>query len=60
LHSWSATHRDTFCRKNARKIARWVRFAYWLMMFGYSDQAPGWLREATVGLDATFGFWCCG
>jgi hypothetical protein len=47
LHSWSATHRDTFCRKNARKIARGVRFAYWvavavpatiaLMMFGYSD-----------------------
>jgi hypothetical protein len=27
-----------------------------LMMFGYSDQAPGWLREATVGLDSTFGF----
>ncbi|HEY6862033.1 MAG TPA: hypothetical protein VI358_19890 [Pseudolabrys sp.] len=47
-----------------------VRFAYWftvavpatiaLMMFGYADQAPGWLREATVGLDATNGFWCCG
>ncbi len=27
-----------------------------LMMFGYSDQAPDWLREATVSLDATFGF----
>lgn len=47
-----------------------MRFAYWftvavpatiaLMMFGYADQAPGWLREATVGLDATNGFWCCG
>jgi hypothetical protein len=25
-------------------------------MFGYSDQSPRWLRETTVGLDATFGF----
>ena len=27
-----------------------------LMMFGYSDQAPHWLREFTVALDATLGF----
>ena len=26
------------------------------MMFGYSDQAPGWLRSFTVGLDGAFGF----
>jgi len=53
-------------KERAENRARWVRFAYWvavavpatiaLMMFGYSDQAPGWLREATVGLDETFGF----
>ena len=27
-----------------------------LMMFGYSDQAPAWLRVLTVNLDAFFGF----
>ncbi len=27
-----------------------------LIMFGYSDQAPEWLRRFTVSLDATFGF----
>lgn len=53
-------------QERAENRARWLRFAYWLavaipaavalMMFGYSDQAPRWLREATVGLDATFGF----
>lgn len=53
-------------QERADNRARWLRFAYWLavaipaavalMMFGYSDQAPRWLREATVGLDATFGF----
>jgi hypothetical protein len=57
-------------KERAENRARWLRFAYWvavavpatiaLMMFGYSDRAPGWLREATVGLDAIFGFWCCG
>jgi hypothetical protein len=25
-------------------------------MFGYSDQAPGWLRAVTLNLDAMFGF----
>ncbi|MBI4367702.1 MAG: hypothetical protein HY543_12905 [Deltaproteobacteria bacterium] len=27
-----------------------------LTMFGYSDQAPVWLRGFTVSVDATFGF----
>ena len=27
-----------------------------LIMFGYSDQAPPWLRDLTIRLDATFGF----
>ncbi|MBZ0141107.1 MAG: hypothetical protein K8H87_15270 [Pseudorhodoplanes sp.] len=26
-----------------------------VMAFGYSDQAPAWLRSATVQLDASFG-----
>ena len=53
-------------KERAENHTRWLRFAYWvavavpatiaLMMFGYSDQAPGWLREATVGLDSAFGF----
>jgi hypothetical protein len=53
-------------KERAENRARWLRVAYWLavavpatvalMMFGYSDQAPHWLREVTVGLDATFGF----
>jgi len=53
-------------KQRAENRARWIRFASWvaiaipaaivLMMFGYSDQAPGWLREFTVSLDAAFGF----
>lgn len=53
-------------KERAENRARLIRFAYWvvvlipatiaLMMFGYSDQAPRWLRKATVGLDGTFGF----
>ena len=53
-------------KERAENRARWLRFAYWLavaiptvvalMMFGYSDQAPSWLREITVSLDGTFGF----
>ena len=53
-------------KERAENRARWMRFGYWvavaipatlaLMMFGYSDQAPLWLREATVSLDAMFGF----
>jgi len=46
--------------------ARWIRFAYLIavvipltgmvMMYGYSDQAPAWLRDFAVNLDAAFGF----
>ena len=53
-------------KERAENRARWVKFGYWmavaipatiaLMMFGYSDQAPRWLREMTAGLDSTFGF----
>ena len=27
-----------------------------LMLFGYSDQAPAWLRSLASQLDAVFGF----
>lgn len=27
-----------------------------LIMFGYSDQSPAWLRGFTVTMDATFGY----
>ncbi|MBI2715391.1 MAG: hypothetical protein HYX37_13210 [Rhizobiales bacterium] len=53
-------------KERAENRARWIRIGYWtavtipaaiaLMMFGYSDQAPAWLREITVKLDALFGF----
>jgi hypothetical protein len=53
-------------KERAENRARWLRFAYWvavaipvtvaLMMFGYSDQAPAWLRGITVNLDGSFGF----
>jgi len=53
-------------KERAENRARWIRFGYWiavtipatimLMMVGYSDQAPLWLRDATVGVDRTFGF----
>ena len=53
-------------KERAENRARWIRFGYWvavaipaliaLMMFGYSDQAPRWLHEFTLRLDATFGF----
>jgi hypothetical protein len=53
-------------KEHAENRARWLRFAYWLavvipaaialMIFGYSDQAPRWLREFTVSLDGTSGF----
>jgi glutathione S-transferase len=49
--------------ENRARIRAWL---YWtavtipaliaLIMFGYSDQAPEWLRGFTVSLDATFGF----
>ncbi len=53
-------------KERAENRARWIRFGYGVavaipafiavMMFGYSDQAPGWLRSFTVGLDGAFGF----
>jgi hypothetical protein len=43
-----------------------LRFLYWaavalplivtLMLVGYTDQAPRWLRAATESLDAMFGY----
>ena len=43
-----------------------LRFLYWavvalpliatLMLYGYSDQAPHWLRAATENIDAMFGY----
>ena len=53
-------------KERAENRARWRRFFYatavslalvvTLMLFGYSDQAPGWLRSATFALDSAFGF----
>lgn len=53
-------------KERAENRTRWMRFVYWvavaipatvaLMMFGYSDQAPAWLRSFTVNLDRAFGF----
>jgi hypothetical protein len=53
-------------RERAENRARWRRFFYgaavalplivMLMLFGYSDQAPAWLRNVTAELDAVFGF----
>ena len=53
-------------KERAENRRRWLHFAYWvaaaipatvaLMMFGYSDQAPTWLRSLTVTLDGAFGF----
>jgi hypothetical protein len=43
-----------------------LRFLYWAvvalpllvttMLYGYSDQAPHWLRAATENIDAMFGY----
>lgn len=53
-------------KERAETRARWLRFGYGvavaipalvaLVMVGYSDQAPAWLRNLTVALDGTFGF----
>jgi hypothetical protein len=53
-------------KERAETRARWLRFAYGVvvaiplcvavMMFGYSDQSPVWLRRATADTDAFFGF----
>jgi hypothetical protein len=53
-------------RERAENRARLIRFGYGvvaaipaglaLILIGYSDQAPRWLREFAVSLDAAFGF----
>jgi hypothetical protein len=53
-------------KERAENRARWRRFFYWtavalpsvvtLMLFGYSDQAPHWLRATTETVDAEFGY----
>ena len=58
--------RYTSPKERAENRARLSRFVYRaavaipvtvaLVMFGYSDQAPRWLREFTVALDASLGF----
>lgn len=60
------TQRYISPQERAENRARWMRFAYgvavaipitvMVMMYGYSDQAPAWLRSLTVNLDAGFGF----
>ncbi|GIK81091.1 MAG: hypothetical protein KJZ73_14700 [Pseudorhodoplanes sp.] len=52
-------------RQRAENRARLITTALWLiavppalfaiMAFGYSDQAPAWLRSTTVQLDTMFG-----
>ncbi|MFN3656009.1 MAG: hypothetical protein ACK4UO_01995 [Pseudolabrys sp.] len=52
-------------KERAENRARWLRFAYGvvvaipvlvaLMMVGYSDQAPAWLRAFTLALDGALG-----
>lgn len=53
-------------KEKAQTRAERLRFLYWFavalpvvataMLFGYSDQAPPWLRAATEQLDAVFGY----
>jgi len=53
-------------KERAENRARWRRFFYgaaaalpvmvMLMLFGYSDQAPAWLRAATEYVDAVFDY----
>lgn len=50
----------------AEDRARLLKWLYWtavipplvfvLMVYGYSDQAPGPLRSATIALDRQFGY----
>lgn len=52
-------------KQRAENRARLITTTLWLiaippvlfavMAFGYSDQAPAWLRSATAQLDASFG-----
>ena len=54
----------------AETRARWRRFIYGaaaaiavtlaLMLFGYTDQAPAWLRAATENSMRCSAFRCCG
>ena len=53
-------------QQKAETRAQRLRFLYWsavalpvaitAMLFGYTDQAPRWLRAATENVDAVFGF----
>ena len=53
-------------KERAENRARWRRFFYgaaavlavavMLMLYGYSDQAPAWLRAATENVDAVLGY----
>jgi hypothetical protein len=53
-------------KERAENRARWLRFFYgtaavlavvvMLMLYGYSDQAPAWLRAASENVDAMFGY----
>ncbi len=53
-------------KERAENRARWRRFFYgtavvlavvvMLMLYGYSDQAPHWLRAATENVDAVFDY----
>jgi hypothetical protein len=53
-------------KERAENRARWRRFFYgtavalavvvMLMLYGYSDQAPTWLRAASENIDAMFGY----
>ena len=52
-------------KQRAERRASMINTILWLaavpflvfaaMAFGYSDQAPAWLREGTIWLDAQFG-----
>jgi hypothetical protein len=53
-------------KERAESRARFIRFsvavsvvipvAVALMMFGYSDHAPAWLRDAVASADSAFGY----
>ena len=53
-------------KERAENRARIRAFVIWsaagtvavfiLMLFAYTDQAPGWMREAAFQLDSLFGF----
>jgi hypothetical protein len=49
--------------ENRARILAWligsaiaIPLVVMVMLYGYSDQAPRWLREAVASLDAAFGF----